>query len=111
MGKKSRLKRERRGQASNTLKHLRINLQRMPNGTEASFQRSSKGLSDLFAGFCAEDVLLALGVSDLWLPNISSQVKHHFALGIAAAMAPDQYAAKKKIDTYSKFREFIGAAH
>ncbi len=111
MGKKSRLKRERRVQTSTTLKHFLTDSHRTPNGTEASFQRSSKALSELFAEFGAEDVLLALGVSDLWLPNISSQVKHHFALGIAAAMAPDQYVAKKKIDTYARFREFIGATH
>jgi hypothetical protein len=81
----------------------------MDKETEESLQGSGKALGELFAQFSAEDVVLALGVSDLWIPNISSQVKHHFALGVCVSMPPDQFSAANKLDTYADFSEFIGA--
>lgn len=110
MGKKSRLKRERGAQASDLLRHLEASRQRMDKKTDESL-RSGKALGDLFAQYSAEAVVLALGVSDLWLPNISSQVKHHFALGVALSMPPDQFSAANKLDTYADFGEFIGAVY
>lgn len=111
MGKKSRLKRERRLHATHFLRHLEASRQRMDNDMEKGLQRSGTALTNLFAQYSAEGVVLALGVSDLWIPNISSQVKHHFALGVAVSMPPNQFSAAKELDTYAEFSEFIGAVY
>lgn len=111
MGKKSRGRRKRRAQTPDLLQHLEASRRRMNTETEKSLQGSVKALGELFAQYSAEDVVLALGVSDLWIPNISSQVKHHFALGVAVSMPPNQFSATKKLDTYADFSEFIGAVY
>ncbi len=111
MGKKSRLKRERRAHRSDLLQRLEDSHQRIYKDAEENFQASLKALGDLFAKYSAEDVVLALDVSDLWLPNISSQVKHHFALGVAVSMPQEQFAGIKRLDTYSEFCEFIGTVY
>lgn len=111
MGKKSRLKRERRAHKSDLLRRLETSHQRIYKDAEENFQVSIKALGDLFAEFSAEDVVLALDVSDLWLPNISSQVKHHFALGVAVSMPQEQFAGIKRLKTYAEFCEFIGAVY
>src|ERR1035441_10552898 len=107
MGKKSRLKRERRGQASDLLRRLETSRQTTDKDTEERLQASGKSLGELFSRYSAEDRMLALGVSDLWLPNISSGVKHHFALGVAASMPKERFAEKRPLDTYAEFCEFI----
>lgn len=111
MGKKSRLKRERRTHKSDLLRHLTASDQLMYKNTEDNFQASSKALGDLFAEYIAEDVVLALNISDLWLPNISSQVKHHFALGVAVSLAQEQFVGIKRLNTYAEFCEFIRAVY
>jgi hypothetical protein len=110
MGKKSRLKRERRVRGPEKFTHLLTHRQKSSADIEASFERACQSLSELFSKFCPEDVFLSLGVSDLWLPNISSQVKHHLAWGIAASIAPREYEGQK-IETYSEFADFIVAVH
>ena len=98
-------------QAPDLLRRLVASRQRMDKEMEESLQGSGTVLGEFFAQYSAEDVLLALGVSDLWIPNISSQVKHHFALGVAVSMSPDQFLAAQKLDTYAAFSDFIGAVY
>lgn len=111
MGEKSRLKRERSALRSDLLRRLETSRQRMYKDVEENFQASVKALGDLFTEYSAEDVVLALNVSDLWVPNISSQVKHHFTLGVAVSMPPEQFAGTKRLNTYAEFCEFIGTVY
>ncbi len=111
MGKKSRLKRERRTHKFDLLQRLEDSHQQIYKDAEENFQASLRALGDLFAEYSAEDVVLALDVSDLWLPNISSQVKHHFALGVAVSMPEEQFAGIKRLKTYAEFCEFIRAVY
>ncbi|WDP92321.1 MAG: hypothetical protein HUN04_22395 [Desulfobacter sp.] len=64
-------------------------------------------LKKLFSKYNATDIWLSLGVSELWLPNIGSPVKHWFALTTFASMGSDQFNPKVKIDSYANFKEFI----
>lgn len=107
MGKKSRLKRERRARE---LKRLLSRASREKNEStshEESFVRLGSQLEVLFSQYDAGDVCLSLGVSELWIPNISSQVKHYLALGVLASMAPERFVIGARIDTYDSFRQFI----
>lgn len=73
--------------------------------------QSSKVLVDLFSQYNAKCVFLSLGVSDLWGPNVSSQVKHQFAFGIAASIPVEKYTEDNLINTYEKFVVFIKAVY
>jgi hypothetical protein len=110
MGKKSRLKRERRKEQSNPLMRAFGKRNTHTPDYDADFQRCGSQLCDLFSRYNAEDAAVALGVSDLWLPNISSQVKHHFALGVFAAMPPERFTPSSRLNTYEEFCRFIQAA-
>jgi hypothetical protein len=106
VGKKSRPKRKRPGKSLKA--HPRKSTSKNGVADEEDFiRRGSRSIEDLFTHYDAADVCVALGVSDLWLPNISSQVKHCFAFGILASMAPDRFAAANRMDTYPSFRSFI----
>ena len=71
------------------------------------YVRCRSELENLFTCYNAGDTYLALGVSDLWLPNISSQIKHYFALTILGAIPPDRFISNTRLDTYASFRIFI----
>ncbi|MDP3076343.1 hypothetical protein, partial [Bradyrhizobium sp.] len=68
-------------------------------------QRFSQ-LQKLFERYNPHDVCVALNISDLWLPNISSQVKHLFAFSVFASLPPQSFAFDKRIDSYPAFHDF-----
>jgi hypothetical protein len=111
MGKKSRLKRERRKEQTNLLKTMMSQYSPDTHHHEADFQRRGSQLCDLFARYNAEDVAIAINVSDLWLPNISSQVKHHFAMGVFAAMSMERFTPLSRLGSYQEFCSFIRAVY
>src|ERR1035437_5324233 len=111
MGKKSRLKRERRTDPSNVLARMMDERSGGARDHDVDFQHRETQLCELFSQYDAEDVALALGVSDLWLPNISAQVKHHFALGVFVSMNADRFTPSNGLNTYAAFCEFIGSVH
>jgi len=78
---------------------------------DADFHNCGSQLYDLFSKYNAEDVAVSLDVSDLWLPNISSQVKHQFALGVFAEMDIERFTPSKRLGAYDEFNEFIRAVH
>src|SRR5260370_3259694 len=80
---------------------------RKPSAHDEDFIRRGSQLEDLFTDYNADDVCVALGVSELWLPNISGQVKHCFALGVFASIASKRFAAENRIATYASFRDFV----
>lgn len=52
------------------------------------------------------DVAISLGVSELFLPNVASQVKHIYPWRIFASIAPDRFG-NKRISSYPEFVEFL----
>lgn len=111
MGKKSRIKRERRIKTQKgQKKSLLADKSKFVNDKESTdFQRMQ--LEKLYSRYNAKDVCLALGVSDLWLPNISSQIKHYFAFIVFSSMTPQGFVGDTRIDNYQEFRAFIEAVY
>ena len=72
---------------------------------EAGFSQACARIRSLLVRFAAEDVLLALNVSDLWLPNVSAQVKHQLAFATYLSIPPTEFAPAP-LDSYEKFEEF-----
>jgi hypothetical protein len=110
MGKKSRLKRERREAQSGPPPLFQIN-QTTSAAMDAKFREQTQALRTFFAELEPVDVIVSLGVSELWRPNRSSQVKHVFALQVALSMRAKEFATTKRIDTYEAFRAFARELH
>lgn len=75
---------------------------------EPAFLASCTRLRSLFTQYAAEDVFLALNVSDLWPPNISAQVKHQLAFGICVSIPLGDFSSER-LDTYERFASFTQA--
>jgi hypothetical protein len=106
MGKKSRLKRERR--ASRMWIPPLGSTRQSSAALDAKFQEQTDSLRRFFAKFNPVDVIVSLGVSELWLPNRSSQVKHVFALQVALSMRASEFTTTSRIETYDEFQAFTG---
>lgn len=104
MGKKSRLKRERRTKSYGALPENYPQKATVP--TEDGFEIVKAKLRAFLREFDPADVIISLGVSDLWRPNRSSQVRHHLALVVALSVPEREYSAVKRIGTYEQFHEF-----
>jgi len=100
MGKKSRLKRERREKAEQG----EFDQQDIMN-------KYVSGLENIFSKYNAQDVYISLMVSDLWLPNISSIGKHYLAFGTFLSMDVKKFKNKSGLHTYEKFKKFIEQVH
>lgn len=74
---------------------------------DVEFERTCSELRTLFTHYTPDDVIVSLSVSDLWLPNISSQVKHALALAVSISMAASSFRGSGRIESYSDFKQFI----
>jgi hypothetical protein len=110
MGKKQREKRARR-RSKAVEAPIYSKADEAKKQTDAEFVRQRAELEVWLSGFNAVDACVSLCVSDLWLPNISSQVKHIFAFGLIASMTPGRFTAAHRLDTYADFRDFIAQLH
>lgn len=98
MGKKSRLKRERREAKEKQEMLLRIE--------DDEYTNNCNRLMELFSRYSAEDIIVSLSISDLWLPNISSQIKHTLAFVVASSMSETNFTSSERINSYADFRHF-----
>lgn len=108
MGKKSRLKRERRNAPPLTILGSGFERQRQTND---NFPHTLRSINKHLSQFNAEDVCIALNISGLWIRNISSQVKHSLAFHVFASMQTEQFDSTNKIDSYEDFRDFLSQLH
>jgi hypothetical protein len=72
-----------------------------------SFQSIIQAISDLLRKYSVEDVAESLFISNMWLPNIASPVKHQLLTAIFAATKPEEFSAEDKIKTYGDFIAFL----
>lgn len=94
------MKRERRARKKKALQSVNPN-------RSTDFQRRCGRIAALINQYQAPDVYKALFVSDLWLPNVSSQVKHALAWVVAIASPRDAFTGKKAFRSYADFRQFL----
>jgi len=114
MGKKSREKRERRERGNpkrspeQLLKELRASRSRKDRDAEvkANFQRDVMAVERVLGKYVRFDAAVALGVSDIWPPNVASPVKHLFAFAVLLGMDSD-HEGVQPIKTYEDFARFV----
>jgi hypothetical protein len=105
MGRKSREKRERKlkEERANTLDYAAS----LYKKADASFVQVIQQFREILVRYRAEDVILAGTISELWLPNITSQVKHQLLLRIAVSLPPHEYTGAQRLDLYEDFQVFL----
>lgn len=64
-------------------------------------------IKEVFRGYSAQDVINSLLCSSLWLPNISSQIKHIYLAALLISCKPDIFKKNNQISDYNEFSEFI----
>lgn len=99
LGRKSREKRERR--APKALSDSQVE-------RDHALGERSKNIRTLFEHYSADDVFVSLCVSDLWIPNISSQVKHWLAWAVALSISEEAFSGGSRVEGYADFTTFMG---
>jgi hypothetical protein len=72
-----------------------------------TFNQSVKDISPIYYQYNLKDVATAIFISSLWLPNISSLVKHQLLTAILVSSKPNEFTNSKAINSYSEFKEFL----
>ena len=73
----------------------------------SSFQFTTEAVSELFRKYSVEDIAGSLFVSSVWLPNISSPIKHQLLTAIFASLKPEEYSQTNRIRSYNDFKELL----
>jgi len=135
MGKKSRLKKERRLAKQHTSDALNFqaelnpikkmldmrpinNLFNFGNGDignyfketakeDSNFLTLKKNICSLFRKYSFNDVYQSLTISDLWLPNISSMFKHCLAMYCCVSIEEQDFNQNDQISNYDDFKVLI----
>lgn len=135
MGKKSRLKKERRlakQQTPNTLNfpeginsiekmfdmgsfHNLFNLGNYDfedstlktNKEDSEFLALTGNICSLFRKYSFNDIYQSLTISDLWLPNISSMFKHSLAMYCCISLKEQDFNQNDQISNYNDFKVLI----
>ncbi len=71
------------------------------------FQSATKALPELFRKYSVKDIAESVFVSSIWLPNISSLIKHQLFTGVFASLKPEEYSRTNQINSYDDFKEFL----
>ncbi|MCO6515114.1 MAG: hypothetical protein J6586_01060 [Snodgrassella sp.] len=101
MGKKARLKRERReNQEKNIFKTM------IQQKEDIQFVSSINKMKLLFRQYKLLDIALAISVSELWPMNVTSPAKHALAWSILLELSEDEVEAKS-ISDYKEFSFFL----
>jgi hypothetical protein len=72
-----------------------------------AFNHAIKTIPKIYRGHSVHDITSSLFVSSLWLPNISSLIKHQLLVAILASMKPENFSDSKLITNYSEFSHFL----
>lgn len=74
--------------------------------SEKSFDGNVESIKKLYREYSAEEIAAALFVSNLWLPNIASQVKHVLFAMVLCSMKPEEFMKTSAMKDYGDFRRF-----
>ena len=68
--------------------------------------KTAINISEYLKAYSAEDIAKSLFVTSLWLPNISSTIKHRLLVTVFITINSDDFSQDNKIVTYEDFCEF-----
>lgn len=71
------------------------------------YAKSREELQTFFTKFSVDDIATSLFVSSLWLPNLSSQIKHKFYYTVFCSQESEVYKSEDQLNNYKKFEKFL----
>lgn len=117
MGKKSEAKNKRRSKRKSRVLKSKSSKKTisMENGSEFfnvpnksdNYINCIDSLVNIFSLHKPEDIVVALCISDIWLPNISSSVKHQLAYRVLGTMNEGDFLEELELNSYEQFSTFI----
>lgn len=72
-----------------------------------SWEDRQEKIRQVFQDYSAQDVANSLLCSSLWLPNISSQIKHIYLTALLISCQPELFQKSDQVCSYEKFSELI----
>jgi len=74
---------------------------------EKQFLNSQKKIIRTLKKYSLKDIFTALFVSNLWIPNVSSPIKHQFLYGLLFSIDPDELSGSDMIFKYPDLVKFL----
>ncbi|HOX28040.1 MAG TPA: hypothetical protein PLQ76_02670, partial [bacterium] len=71
------------------------------------FSESVETITKFLMEFSIQDIASSLFVSHLWLPNVSSIIKHQLLVSILASTDPSKLSQTNRIGSYADFSFFM----
>jgi hypothetical protein len=76
-----------------------------------SYHSSQSQTMLILKEYSVRDIFLSLFISNLWLPNISSQVKHQFLYSLILSLDSNEFRTSNRINRYSEFVNLLKKLH
>lgn len=106
MGKNSKAKRDLKKKKSSNKSREKSSSKGNRNYEDA-MQKIKDNLTSVYKEYNLAELFLTLSISELWLPNISSPVKHTIAFNTLLSMDVSTFNNQKELKTYQQASEFF----
>lgn len=106
MGKNSKAKRDLKKKKSNNKSREKSSSKGNRN-YEDVMPKIKDNLTSVYKEYNLAELFLTLSISELWLPNISSPVKHTIAFNALLSMDVSIFSNQKELKTYQQASEFF----
>jgi hypothetical protein len=106
MKKKKKLKRTRKTKEKAPLKLFQDFFQAKTNELHRTFDCAVENIPKIYCQYSVRDIAAALFISSIWLPNISSMIKHQLLAAIFASIRPEEFSNSRTMNNYSEFSQF-----
>ena len=73
----------------------------------STWEERQEKIKEVFKNYSAQDIVNSLFCSSLWLPNISSQIKHIYLAAFFISCQPELFKRNNQIDDYTKFSSLM----
>ncbi len=74
---------------------------------ESDYNSAVESITRILQDYSVQDITTSLFVSSLWLPNISSLIKHQLIAAILVSLSTDDLKTSNAISSYEDFKTFL----
>lgn len=106
MKKRKKLKKAKKVKEKDPTELFQDLFQSKANELDRAFALAVVNIPKLFCQYSIREIASSLFVSSIWLPNISSMMKHQLLAAIFASIKPEEFSNSQSINTYSEFSQF-----
>ena len=111
MKKKEKLKRTNRAKKKAPQKLFQEFFEAKANELHRAFNLAVQKIPEIYCEYGAHDIAASLFISSIWLPNISSMIKHQLLAAIFASIKPEEFSNSQSIANHLEFKHFLEKTH